>query len=114
MLPEASIEALIVLLMFAIRIGIPIAATLAIGYWLEKKLQPREEKPAAKLELMKKSKIIQLHCWDFKKCEPEQMARCAAYAHPELPCWLALQVEGFKVRPECFTCALYKPDTKAA
>src|SRR5512135_3578454 len=108
MLPEAVSEMLAVLVLFAIRIAIPIAITLAFGHWLEKKLQPHEEKVEKPvIEVVRReraSKIIQLHCWDLNRCEASKRAQCAACQHPELPCWLALQVEGGKVRQECFTC----------
>ncbi len=111
------LEGVIVLLLFVVRIGIPIALTLAFGYWLERKLRPPEA-PAETLESVhvarKRSNIIRLHCWDIKRCEPAQRAQCAAYQHPNLPCWLAIQVEGGKVREQCFTCGFYKPQVMVA
>ncbi len=111
------LEAGIVLLLFVLRIGIPIALTLVFGYWLERKLRPQQE-PAEMVEKIqatrKASNIIRLHCWDIKRCDGSKRAKCAAYQHPELPCWLALQVEGKKVREQCFTCAFYKPQIQAA
>jgi len=114
------IDTLVVLFMFVLRIGVPIAITLLVGRWLEKKLAPHEEE-----QMETKSnyttrvtrlggKIIQIHCWDLKRCERAQRAQCAAYQRPDLPCWLALQAEGGKLRAECFTCALYKPQSIAA
>ncbi len=113
------IDAVVVILMFVLRIGLPIALTLAFGYWLEKKLAPTESKVVEENQPLERrwtrsGNIIQIHCWDLKRCDSAQRAQCAAYKYPELPCWLALQAEGNKVREECFTCALYKPLTKAA
>lgn len=111
------IDTLVIVVMFGLRVGVPIALTLAFGYWLEKKLAPREA-PSSELEkprVVKASgKIIQLHCWDFKHCDQTKRAQCAAFKHAELPCWLALQAEGAQVREECFTCALYKTQQMAA
>lgn len=117
MIPQDLLDAIAVILMFILRIGVPIALTLAFGYWLEKKLAPRErEQESSTRQRIARDdpKIIQLHCWDVKRCDATVRAQCAAYKHPELPCWLALQAEGAQVREECFTCALYKPQTKAA
>ena len=118
MFPQELIDSLTILIMFGLRIGLPLALTLAFGYWLEKKLSPRREDEQDKtipLRLVKTSdKIIQLHCWDIKRCDSATRAQCSASKHPELPCWLALQAEGEKVREECFTCALYKPQAIAA
>ncbi len=115
MLPTDIANALIVLGMFIIRVGVPVAVTLALGYWLEKKLRPPEvEKPVIAPRPVRSAKIIQLHCWDLKHCDSTRRAQCAASRHPELPCWLALQVEGDKVREECFTCGLYRSNQIAA
>ncbi len=112
-----ALEAAIVLLLFVVRIGVPIALTLAFGHWLERKLRPGQE-PVEMIEKVqvthKASNIIRLHCWDIKRCDGFRRAQCAACHHPELPCWLALQVEGNKVREQCFTCAFYKPQVRAA
>lgn len=117
MMPQELLNTIFVLAGFLVRIGVPIAITLALGYWLEKKLRPAEEKDDVVIELQRRAakspKIIQLHCWDLHRCDAARRAACAAYEHPDLPCWLALQVEGAKVREECFTCALYKPQTIA-
>jgi hypothetical protein len=113
------IDTFVVVFMFALRIGGPIVLTLAVGYWLEKKLAPREQVQLAQnAQSLRKptrsGKIIQIHCWDIKKCENATRAQCAASQHPDLPCWLALQVAGEKVRPECYACAFYKPERMAA
>ncbi len=119
MIPQELAESLIVLALFVLRVGVPIALTLAFGHWLEKKLRPHEttEKPQVKVELLRRTKasnVIRLHCWDIKRCDGAARAQCAACRHPDLPCWLALQVEGVKVREQCFTCAFYKPQMIAA
>lgn len=110
---------IIVLLLFAVRIGVPVVLTLAFGYWLERKLRPPEEKHTmrVKIELLPRppsSKVVRMHCWNLMHCDSAQRAECAAFKHPDLPCWLALQVDAGKVREECFTCQLYKPEAMAA
>ncbi len=118
MFPQELIDGITVLIMFGLRVGVPLVLTLAFGYWLEKKLSPRreeeQEQTVAPRIVRSSEKIIQLHCWDIKRCDTATRAQCAAFKHPELPCWLALQAEGEKVREECFTCALYKPQAIAA
>ncbi len=114
-MPEV-VEAVIVLLLFAVRIAIPIALTLAFGYWLERRLRPPETAPEAQKvhSVRKPSNIIRLQCWDIRRCDSTKRAQCAASRHPDLPCWLAIQVEGGKVRENCFTCAFYKPQVMVA
>ena len=46
MLPQPIIDTLIVIGMFIVRIGIPVAILLALGYWFKKKMEPKDaEKP---------------------------------------------------------------------
>ncbi len=117
---EAMIETIIEWVgltgMFILRLGIPIALTIWVGRWLEKKMRPQEESGERKQEMERRvaGNVIYLHCWDFKHCDSTKRAQCAAIKHPDLPCWLALQAEGNQVRQECHACALYKPQTKAA
>lgn len=123
MLAQDFLDTLVVFFMFGLRIGLPIALTLAFGYWLEKKLaaprESRQDQNTATTEIpeqrwTRSGKIIQIHCWDIKRCDSTKRAQCAAFQHPDLPCWLALQAEGDTVREECFTCSLYRTQTKAA
>lgn len=113
---ETILEWLGLIGMTALRLGIPIALTIWVGRWLEKKMRPQEEINVRQAEMERRTegKIIYLHCWDFKKCDATTRAQCAATKHPQLPCWLALQAEGLKVREECYACQLYKPQTLAA
>ena len=115
MLPQTVIDTLIIFAMFVLRIGVPIVLTLAFGYWLEKKLAPPQE---ASVHQATGARIIQfprqaatrptaVHCWDLKECSVDQRSNCAACQRPDLPCWLALQAQGEKLREACFTCALY-------
>ena len=109
----------VIVALSVLRIGVPIALTLALGRWLERKLQadpsPQQlhlHKPS--LASGQSTKGYRPHCWDLFRCDTAKRAQCAAYRHPDLPCWLALQVEGDKLRPECFTCELYRPQAIAA
>ncbi len=116
---DTLIDTVVILFMFVLRIGVPVAITLLIGRWLEKKLAPAEQqqtetKPRYTTRTSRSGgKIIQIHCWEAKHCESAKRAQCAAYKRPDLPCWLALQAEGGKLREECFTCAFYKPQNIA-
>ncbi|MCI0475925.1 MAG: hypothetical protein L0Y55_06730 [Anaerolineales bacterium] len=111
------IDGLVVLAMFFLRIGVPIVITLGIGIWLEKKLQPRQTQRTARRGTIipfprvrqgaNASAIPLVPCWDAKQCDPTARAQCAATKRPDLPCWLALQTAGGKVRAECADCELY-------
>ncbi len=112
------IDTIVFLFMVALRIAVPLALTLIVGRWLEKKLAPREIIQGQQTKITRfatrRNNIIQVHCWDIKRCEESQRAQCAATKRPELPCWLALQAEGEPVREQCYTCSLYKPNSNVA
>jgi hypothetical protein len=115
MIEQFWIDTFVIVGMFLLRVGVPVALTIALGKWLEKRLKPREVEPELKARIpARSSNIISLHCWDVKRCDAATRAQCAAFKHAELPCWLALQMEGGAVRPQCFSCAFYKPQSMAA
>lgn len=117
---ETLLDLIGLIVMFGLRIGVPVALTYFVGRWLEKKLRPagtetvnhvREDEMARRAA---SSKIIRLHCWDVRKTDSAKRAQIAAAKRPDLPCWLALQAEGEAIHEECYACAFYKPQTKAA
>lgn len=113
------IDGLMVLALFCLRIGVPIVVTLGIGIWLEQKLRPQETRqaqrkvrrgpiiPFPRVQSNGRAAVPLVHCWDAKQCDPTARAQCAAPKRPDLPCWLALQTAGGKVRAECADCELY-------
>ncbi len=118
MLLDGLIDLAGLIVMFALRVGVPLVLTLAFGRWLEKKLQPQTEirrvvRPTAKIipfpARAAKTIEAQGHCWDTLQNQATMRAQNAAAQHPDLPCWLALQADGGNVNAECFTCALYQP-----
>ncbi len=44
MLPQSIVDTVIVLGMFLFRIGLPVAILLALGYWFQKKMEPKAVK----------------------------------------------------------------------
>ena len=88
--------------MFILRLGVPLAITLAVGYWLrrldakwqaealarkaEAALIEEEKRAEPNIEMFK---IIEQPCWVLKNCPEDAVASCPAHRHSELPCWLA-------------------------
>ena len=56
MLPQPIIDTLIVIGMFVVRIGIPVAILLALGYWFQKKMEPKDAEKTAQPE--KRTNIV--------------------------------------------------------
>ena len=119
MIPQIYVDSFVILVMFILRIAIPVALTIAAGRWLEKRLRPpatAEQNEAAQTirAFNRSDKIIYLHCWDLKRCDPRAREQCPAFQHSDLPCWLALQLDNGKIREACLSCAMYKPQAIAA
>jgi hypothetical protein len=51
MWPQLLVDALVVLAMFVVRIGVPLVTTLGLGYWLEKRLRPHEESEETEMKV---------------------------------------------------------------
>lgn len=93
-------DALVIVYMFVLRIGVPVLITLMIGAWLKRLLEEHDEKPEAVPVQMKAGQ----HCWDVKSNADTAEAKVLAAKRPDLPCWLALQVKGDGVKEMCYTC----------
>ena len=89
--------------MFILRIGVPILITLMIGAWLKRLLEEHEEKPVTTPLVLKSGQ----HCWDVVHTTDTDQVKAVATQHPDLPCWLALQVSGAGVQEMCYTCPAY-------
>jgi len=86
--------------MFVLRIGVPLLITIFVATWIQRKLaeQDRAEERARRGEP---------HCWDTRDTPQTRRARLAAEAHPDLPCWLAVQSHGEGLTEACFECPRY-------
>jgi hypothetical protein len=106
---------------FLVRLGVPLAITLTVAYWLrsvdakwQAEAQARwetaqpENEPAAERET-KGGEVAGNPCWDLKGCPQSARTRCPAYRRPEVPCWLArCRAEG-RLPASCAHCALFMP-----
>ncbi len=90
--------------MFVLRIGVPILITLMLGAWLKHFLEEREAKVMPEPQPLT---LAAQHCWEVKQCPETEQARCAAKQRPDLPCWLALQVNGTGLKEGCYTCPIF-------
>lgn len=109
-------ESLIIIGMFLVRLGVPIAITLAVAYflrrldarwqaeaWVEWEASQPEEKVSAKARPFLTSEP----CWALKGCDETTRANCAATKEPGLPCWLARRRSEGKLPAECYKCELF-------
>ncbi len=101
-------DILVIAYMFVLRIGVPILITLMIGAWL-KRLLEKEDQPQPVTPLQDS----QPHCWDKRTTPETEEARAVAMARPDLPCWLALQVQGHGLKEMCYSCPQYSAHAPA-
>ncbi len=103
--------------MFVLRLGVPLAIILGVGYlWrrLDAKWQAEafakweasqpQEKLAAEAQRLQAGKQP---CWSLKGCDESVRASCAASTQPHLPCWLARRRSEGRLPAECYNCGLF-------
>lgn len=109
-------EAIVVTIgMFVLRLGIPLAITIAIGYWLRhldakweaEAIQYREldEAPSE----LKALKVEGQPCWEMKGCSESARAQCPACKFLDIPCWAARLRATGQLPLECHNCARFAP-----
>jgi hypothetical protein len=117
---DALLQILAVVGMFILRLGVPLAITLAVGYWLRRldakwqaeALARKADTALARQEagavpVIEIFKVIEQPCWVLKNCPQDAFTGCPAHQHPDLPCWLArLRNEGRLPQP-CYRCELF-------
>jgi hypothetical protein len=104
----------VILLFFVLRLGLPLALILLLGWflrrldarWTREAQRQRQgiEDPAPQLTATDRRSTP---CWVLKGCPESTHRSCPAYLMRSLPCWLArLRNEGC-VPVHCANCALF-------
>ena len=114
-------DALVVAGMFILRLGVPLAITLAVGYlllrldakwqaeawaeWESNQLEQGEQAEQAAGGVT--SPVAKQLCWDLKECSQAVRDQCPAFKRPNIPCWLARRrIEG-RLPAACYDCELF-------
>jgi hypothetical protein len=133
---EGQTNVLLIVLLFALRLGIPVLVTVLIAYGLrrldakwqaeaeaeEKALnkplapQPQPQPQPARSGItppMRQPIPVAMAggqpCWSVKGCSESMRATCAAFNQPNVPCWTArMNAEG-RLPAGCQDCKLYQP-----
>ena len=115
-----QLEAMLIILgMFLVRLGIPVAVIVVVSYWLRRvdarwaveasayqRAKAWEGYPLAFPALVQKP-AIEPPCWERRGCSPVQRTQCAAGQQPCLPCWLARLRQDGKLPAACTGCAIF-------
>lgn len=110
----------VIVLMFILRLGLPLLVTVAIVYWLRRldarwqaeALQERSSISVAPIATT--IKPLPSPCWIVRSCPEEKRNHCPAYAQPELACWSARKQADGRLPSLCLTCLLFKPTSPQA
>lgn len=114
-------QAALVALMFILRIGVPLAITLGVGYWLrrlDKKWQAEAASRQAtalaqrEIERQPSARIIEPPkepCWQMHQCPEATRDCCPAFLNTRVPCWMARYLTGGRLPAKCYGCALFVP-----
>ena len=109
-------ETAVLIELFALRLGVPLAVTILLCWWLRRidaKWQAeaeayREQSTAGQRAAEDSEQGQDKPCWLVKKCPEARYRECAAFRLQDLPCWLArLRTDG-RLPDLCSNCALFR------
>ena len=120
------LDAIVILFMLFLRIGVPLAVTIGVGYliqrWLYKdvmleaeeaaergKIIPFDRRTAASGERPAAEAKMSAPCWEVTNCPPAERESCPAYASPSgRPCWMTFQLADGRLPDTCLDCDVYQ------
>ena len=104
---------------FILRLVIPLAIMLAVGYWLRRldakwqaeararsEASPRRPVDMAEPQL-EFFRVIEPPCWVQKNCAEEVYTQCPAFKARDVPCWLARYRADGAIPTKCYRCHLF-------
>ncbi len=110
-------DAVVIAGMFILRLGVPLAITLAVGYLLrrlDRKWQAEAwaEWESSRLEQGEQAgqataPVAGQFCWDLKECSQAVREQCPAFKRPNIPCWLARRRAEGRLPAACYDCELF-------
>lgn len=133
---ESLPNVLLLVLMFFLRLAVPLLITAAIAYGLKRldaKWQAESERqseaqqtvavafqpavaaaglgtvPSMAMPLASSALTSSVPCWSVMGCSDAARAKCAASYQPDKPCWAARQEAEGKLPAKCRDCHLYQP-----
>lgn len=117
-------DLIVISIMAVLRVGIPAAVILGVGYLLlrysKSRISADIQAPAeaAGLGPAEWAKAVTVPpanpCWEEKNCDPVKRSSCAAFKRAHVPCWLAVQVAEGQLRAECIDCEMYRLEKRQA
>ena len=108
-------DAVVVAGMFVLRLGVPLAITIAIGYLLRRLDAKWQAEAWAQWETSQMQEAAagptpsaaKQPCWTLKGCSEAVRDRCPAFKRPNIPCWLARRQAEGRLPAACYDCELF-------
>ncbi|MCX7852718.1 MAG: hypothetical protein N2383_08040 [Caldilineales bacterium] len=126
---EVLMDILVIIGMFLLRLGLPLALVLALGYGLRRldarwEAEARRQRPEVTPEPLPAAwpvgmpavwatgpasavDVFGLPCWQLRGCDPARREQCPAYRQPDGPCWLARAEAEGALPAACATCLIF-------
>lgn len=104
-------ESVFVVMGFLVRLGIPLALTAAVVWWLQKldaRWQMQAEQARRQTRPGMKPGPYTPPCWEVRGCSPERRANCAAFAQPDVPCWQTFRDKRGHLKEACLECVVFQ------
>jgi hypothetical protein len=94
--------------LLALRLALPVAATLLVSYLLVRLDEKWQTAERARLAHGLAGAVREApRCWEINGCDPAAAAACQARALRPLPCWLAQRRLTGRLPDRCFTCPVF-------
>lgn len=116
-------EVTIIVTMFILRLGVPIALMCLVTWGLRRLDTRWQAEAVARAQQLAATKanslalatarpalpaaIIQEPCWEYRACPENVRARCPAYLSPRVPCWVARRQADGQLPSQCCRCSLF-------
>lgn len=109
---EGLTATLTIVIGMLLRIGLPIALTALVIYFLRK--MDNRWKAEASQRLLVPVLPRTTPCWEVKHCKPEQMKSCPAANQTVRPCWQIFRSAQGILRETCLGCEVFTQAPLAA
>ncbi len=97
-------DAFVLTYMLVLRVAVPLLTIFLVGRWIRRRMVETDLRE-------QRARMGEPYCWDIRHNAHTAQAKFAAAAHPDLPCWLAVQSQGGGVTDACFNCPRYAVNT---
>jgi hypothetical protein len=94
---------LTIILGVLLRIGIPVAVTALLFFFL-RRLDKRWQEEAEAIPVISS----QQPCWEIKNCSEEKRLNCPAFSKTGTPCWQVSRTKNGLMQADCLGCEVFR------